>query len=433
MKARKWWQLRQLLQEIWVRVSLFSLLGLLTALCGLWFNRYIPNDWAKLVGVDAVDAILTILASSMLAVTTFSLNTMLGAYNSVSTNVTPRATQLLIQDQTTQNVLSSFVGAFVFSIVGIISLQAGVYGSRGKVVIFVVTLAVVVMVVVTLLRWINHLMQFGRFGEATQRVENVTARALKNQAQDTFQKAQILSKHWQPPQNSQALLSPKNGYIQYLDVDALSQLCVEKDQFIFCQVQPGQFVTVADVLAYSVGLDKKNNNLMSDAFVLAVDRSFEQDPRFGLRTLSEIASRALSPAVNDPGTAINVITRGTRLLTDFTIQRQQSKKEDLSTLSTISTVKAQVFILEPTDEDLFDEFFTPIARDGAALVEVMLALLHALAQLHAVNQKDYGQAVCKHTRLLIERADHQMALAYDRNQLIEKAHAIFAQAPLENH
>jgi uncharacterized membrane protein len=38
------------------------------------------------------------------------------------------------------------------------------------------------------------------------------------------------------------------------------------------------------------------------AFTLGDMRYFEEDPRFGLITLSEIASRALSPAVNDPGT-----------------------------------------------------------------------------------------------------------------------------------
>jgi uncharacterized membrane protein len=36
-------------------------------------------------------------------------------------------------------------------------------------------------------------------------------------------------------------------------------------------------------------------------------------PRFGLITLSEIASRALSPAVNDPGTAIQIISSHVRL------------------------------------------------------------------------------------------------------------------------
>jgi uncharacterized membrane protein len=42
-------------------------------------------------------------------------------------------------------------------------------------------------------------------------------------------------------------------------------------------------------------------------------RYFDEDPRFGLITLSEIASRALSPAVNDPGTAIQIISSYVRL------------------------------------------------------------------------------------------------------------------------
>jgi hypothetical protein len=43
-------------------------------------------------------------------------------------------------------------------------------------------------------------------------------------------------------------------------------------------------------------------------------RSFDQDPRFGAVVLTEIASRALSPGMNDPGTAIDVIGRAVRLL-----------------------------------------------------------------------------------------------------------------------
>lgn len=415
MKAHKIWELKRLFKEIWVRVTLFSLLGLVTALCGLWFNRYVPSDWADLVGADSVDSILTILASSMLAVTTFSLNTMLGAYNSVSTNVTPRATQLLIHDQTTQNVLSSFVGAFVFSIVGIISLQAGVYGSRGKVVIFAVTLVVVVVVVIALLRWINHLMQFGRFGEAAQRVENITAKSLKMQAQRPYKNAQLLSENWTVPTQATAIYGPTNGYLQHIDVEALVELCTESNQRVFCVTQPGEFITTATVIAYSLGLKPEQNDVVHDAFVLAVNRSFEQDPCFGLRTLSEIASRALSAAVNDPGTAINIITRGTRLLANYSAQRQtlnaQSKEQG----------ECHVFVLQPTDAELFDEFFTPIARDGASLIEVMLSLVHALDQLAAVSPQNYAALAREHTDLLVQRASLGMVLTYDKARLQTKA------------
>src|SRR3546814_6046328 len=47
---------------------------------------------------------------------------------------------------------------------------------------------------------------------------------------------------------------------------------------------------------------------------IGVRRTFEHDPRFGLSVLSEIASRALSSAVNDSGTAIDVLGRGVRSL-----------------------------------------------------------------------------------------------------------------------
>jgi uncharacterized membrane protein len=53
-------------------------------------------------------------------------------------------------------------------------------------------------------------------------------------------------------------------------------------------------------------------NDMRKAFVIGDMRYFDEDPRFGLITLS-VASRALSPAVNDPGTAIQIISSYVRL------------------------------------------------------------------------------------------------------------------------
>lgn len=423
MKAHIKWQLMRLFQQIWVRVTLFSLLGVVTAFCGLWFNKYVPKDWVEAIGADSVDDILTILASSMLAVTTFSLNTMLGAYNSVSTNVTPRATQLLIQDQTTQNVLSSFVGAFVFSIVGLISLQAGVYGSRGKVVIFFVTLCVVAAVVFTLLRWINHLMKFGRFGEATQRVEDATADALAQQVNQN-QTIAHLPVYWQAPEQAQPVYSNKTGYIQYIDTQALNDLCTNENQHIYCIVQAGCFVTTATLIAYSVGLAPACDSDIADAFALEADRSFEQDPRFGFCVLAEVASKALSSAINDAGTAINVVSRGTRLLINYDEQRRQQQSKTGAKKETENEYLNTVFLMPLTDQELFDDFFTPIARDGAGIIEVVMALLVALEQLNKVNPIVYGPLVKQHVNHIVERAQAQMGLLYDRERVHAKAQEI---------
>ena len=42
--------------------------------------------------------------------------------------MTPRATRLVVEDVTTQNVLATFIGSFLFSLVGIIALNMGAYG-----------------------------------------------------------------------------------------------------------------------------------------------------------------------------------------------------------------------------------------------------------------------------------------------------------------
>jgi len=87
---KRWqWVLRRITRRLWFRASLFSLLGVATAFLGLVLKQYIPDDVSARVGADAVDNILEVLVSSMLVATTFSLNIMVSAYASATTNVTP--------------------------------------------------------------------------------------------------------------------------------------------------------------------------------------------------------------------------------------------------------------------------------------------------------------------------------------------------------
>jgi hypothetical protein len=63
---------------------------------------YIPARLPTRIGADAVDNILGIIASRMLAVTTFSLDIMVSAYSAATSSVTPRATKLVMEDSTTR-------------------------------------------------------------------------------------------------------------------------------------------------------------------------------------------------------------------------------------------------------------------------------------------------------------------------------------------
>jgi len=171
----KWqWVLGHLTRTLWVRATMYAVLAVIAALLATTADRLVPFELPFFIETSTIDDILGILASSMLAVTTFSLSVMVSAYGAVTSNVTPRTTKLVRQDTTTQTVLATFIGSWLFSLVGIIALNTGVYGENGRIVLFAFSLIVVVIIVVTILRWIEHLSLLGRVGATTDRVEKVT-------------------------------------------------------------------------------------------------------------------------------------------------------------------------------------------------------------------------------------------------------------------
>lgn len=77
------------------------------------------------VSVKSLDVLLGVTSGSMLGVATFAVGSMLPAYSSASNTATPRSSPLVIADDISQNTLSFFIGAFVFSIVAIVALENG--------------------------------------------------------------------------------------------------------------------------------------------------------------------------------------------------------------------------------------------------------------------------------------------------------------------
>ena len=135
--TRLQWLWAQFRRQLIYRAIIIGALSVVAALIALVVDGFVPSSVAIKMGSGAVDDLLSIIASSMLAVTTFSLSTVVAAYGSATSTATPRATNLLLDDTVSQNMLSTFIGAFIYSIVGIVLLKAGVYGTAGRLVLFI--------------------------------------------------------------------------------------------------------------------------------------------------------------------------------------------------------------------------------------------------------------------------------------------------------
>jgi len=400
------WILAQLNRRIWVRATLFSLLAVAAALLGIAVSPYIPADLPTKIGAEAVDHILGIIASSMLTVTTFSLSVMVSAYSAATSNVTPRATRLVMEDSTTQNALSTFIGSFLFSLVGIIVLSTGAYGAQGRVVLFGATIVVLILIVATLLRWIDHLSRLGRVTETTALVEAAAEKAIRDRHKYPF----MGGTHLDETSNIPALARPIHietiGYVQHVDMQALSTLIGEKSAAIYLIAIPGNFVDPTEPIAWCVGLDDDPEPAIRECYTIGETRAFDQDPRFGVSVLAEIGSKALSPAINDPGTAIDVVGRAVRLLAIWA-----------EPVEVTEPIHPRVFVPELDLSDIFDDIFTPIARDGAGIIEVGLRLQAAFATLSRMEPERFGSPTKRHAEEALRRSE-KLLVAFDYERLV---------------
>ncbi len=405
----KWqWWLNQIVRRIWFRATLFSVGGVVTALLAVAFSSYIPAELPAKIGADAVDKILGIIASSMLTVTTFSLSTMVAAYSAATNNVTPRATKLVMEDSTTQNVLATFVGSFLFSLVGIIALATGAYGDQGRVILFVVTIGVILLIIVTLLRWIDHLSRLGRVTETTERVEKATIEALRSWIESPCLGGKELKDN--DPRLSAPntpVHQPKVGYVQHVDGGALGQISEELDVEIAVVAIAGKLVAPNIPLAWIVGdVDEEGQKRIASAFTIGDVRSFDQDPRFGAAVLAEIASRSLSQAINDSGTAIDLISRYMRVLTVWDEHADE-----------IDVQYPRLHVAPIRLEDVFDDLFIPLARDGAAILEVGIRLQKAFITLSGFCHPEFKRIAVQHSRSAIKRAEATSMIEEDLDKL----------------
>lgn len=421
MTAKWWWLVLRLSRKLWVRAALFSLLGIATAFASVALKAYIPGELSAQIGASAVDDVLTIIASSMLAVTTFTLSIMVQAYGAAASQATPRATTLLIEDPTTQNVLATFLGSFLFALVGIVALHAGVYGETGRVILFGVTILVIVAITVSLIQWFNKLTTFGRLTSTAARVEEATLHTIRQRIEHPHLGCRLLRNATvDVPPDARMFRTDEIGYVQHVDVSALQKCAEASGTQIFLFAQPGTFVDPTRPLAAATGghadLDAgAEAKRIRNAFTLGPTRTYDQDVRFGLVVLSEIASRAMSPAVNDPGTAIDIINRQQRLLTIWQQGHQQREAalaknggEPGDTIRYPSVHTPAISI-----DDLFDDAFRAVGRDGAATIEVVVRLQKALAALAALGDEGFAAAARRQAEMARSRAEAALTNAVD--------------------
>ena len=407
-KLKLWFQNPE--NKIW----LIPFYGILFTIFLLFFTLYIDMN-IKIpllfeINKNTLDSLLSILSSSMLAVATFSIGVMVSAFSSVAGNITPRATLVVMNDKTAQNAISSFLAAFLYAVISQIALGQELYSKSGILIIFILTILVLIYLVFILIQWIGTLSKLGRLNDTVKKIEKLA----NNQLKEFWENPTSNLKTTSITEHRYQVHSPAIGYICKINLEGLNTYAKKHDIKIDIMAREGDFIVYGEVVCYVCSY-VENKDEIFDYFIIEDSRNTDVSPDYNLTMLSEIGQRALSPAVNDPGTAIYILTIIARILNknkNIEIVEQEIKYKNIS--------------IVPYDKNKFIKpIFTPITRDAKENIDVLVHLQKVLFSLNNNKDKELANLAKEYARISFENAQDTLRTKEEKQKLLEIHQLLF--------
>lgn len=398
--------------QLWLVPAYWAIFAVIFAFIARFFGDMLQTGILPDIERSTLDGLLSIVASSMLSVSTFSLSIMVSAFSSAANGATPRAMNLVMADDNTRTAIASFIAAFIYAVIAKTALGMEYYGQNGRFILFVGTIAVLVYLIVTLIRWVFTLSQLGSLGNTLHKISAKTESAL-----DHYYTAPDMGAAWKGSlqQPVRTIYAKQPGYLTHIDMASLQKLAEEHETYVSIIIRPGKLLTPNTVMA-CLSAGQGNADLaekFAGCFVINQERTYEQDPQWGLNVLSEAAQRALSPGINDPGTAISVMVMILRLLTKPHPECEETQYDRLS-------------IIAADSSQWLPQTFLPIARDGAGAAEVGLTMQKVLAGIAANSQDPHiATSAADTAHAVLKRFEQILDFEDDKERLLRQYEELF--------
>jgi len=269
---------------------------------------------------QVAQVILSGIATSIMTVVSIVFAILLMTLTLASMQFSPRIIVSFAKDRVTQWTLGVFLGTFCYC-------MAALPAARSLPHAFAPVLAVcgamllALSCVAWLLYFIHHISQAISVSHIVDRIASETE-GIIDDVMPLPRENQKTVEH--PPQEFDAwdipILSEESGYIRFIDTIRLVRLAKFHHVKIRAVRRVGQFVPAGTplVMVYKANrLSDENTREILGAFDLGPSRTLQQDVEFGVLQIVDIALKAISPAVNDPTTAVSCVDQLSRILIRF--------------------------------------------------------------------------------------------------------------------
>jgi uncharacterized membrane protein len=360
------------INSIWI----FPVIGILAALAAVPLLHEFEEalGWESSANPEAVRVVLGTLAGSMFTFIVFVSSALLISVQLASAQLTPRIIAIVFRDPVTKFSLTIFVFIFTFSLAALVRVNASVpllttklaaYGSLASLGIF--------------LFLIDHIGKALRPSGALRAAALLGRRVIENVYPKLWSEVGESAKETAGNIVAEPALTVSNnkdGVILAFDIQGLAAMAERADCVIELVPRVGDFIAIGDPL---FRIHRGNAALtplaLRKAVVIGQERTLEQDPTFAFRILVDIASKGLSPALNDPTTAVLALDQIHHLLRNVGVRCLDDERvRD-------ATGRTRLIYRTPDWEDFVQLAVTEIRHFGGESIQVARRLRAMLENL----------------------------------------------------
>lgn len=222
----------------------------------------------------------------------------------------PRSVKGFFEDVFQQVIIGLIVGTFTYSLLILGSLSNSLAGTVDPAPSVSVTGAILLGVAsaIGIVAYIDHSLRRFQIDAVVRRIAGGTVGAVRRQQRGQLDESSD-SQTQLPSGKSGGVVATRSGWIQRIDPKPLAR-ALPPDTVVRVVVRLGEPVSAGEQVA-TVWPDPADSKNVADSVRRAIsigrERSLEDDPAFGIRQLTDIALKALSPGINDPTTAVDVV------------------------------------------------------------------------------------------------------------------------------
>ncbi len=339
-------------------------------------DRAVGTPLQRGVGLNAARDVLTATATGMVAFTALVVASVLLVVQFASSQYSPRLVLWFRRDSLIKNAIGSFLAAPLFGVVALRELERKPthYSPDITVVIAVVLLIGAAVLFLALFRRIMHRLEPRSLYEVVAREGMRSVRRWYPRLSDAGDRHEQL----RPPAGARRELSLRRGAGVLVAVDRELLVRAAVLSGVALEVLPavGEYVSRSQPLFRVHGDGPIDDRTLLRAVTIGEERTIGE-PAFAIRIIVDIAIRALSPAVNDPTTAVQALDALEPLVAELggrELERRASADADGTT---------RLLWRAPAWEDFLDLALDEIRLYGRDSLQVCRRMRAALSDLRA--------------------------------------------------